>query len=474
MAGREKFKVDTWYDAPIRMGSQSVHGDSLKQKDQEVTKYFVSNLPGGCASSDLVKVMKDFVSIKGTYIARKYDKLGKHFGFVSFVNVRDPVALEGDMKDVWIGSYKLFIALARFVDEEKKDWKGGKKWVPVNEGNNMANQQVEELVMDRLDVEIKGGNQCGGGRTFREALLNLDPVKKPNALEVMIDSSVKGSLLWEGSGAVGRVTDFKNLTNLRVWLDLIGHPKVGIREVINYIGANFGLVVQKDVINESVVDLSFALIGVLTDSVQRINQVVNLKWKDNEFAVLVEEECGEWVPECLEDAYACLEDDSLNIEDGGVTRHDDEVKLRRNIDTVEAHEAIGVEEVMINHDRISEELNSQETVNVPSGKERPKKRAREGDDPFDIDKFIFASNGDGLGPREHVEVDRDLDRFVTPDLNGVLADSNTVQEENLTKEVAVEADETMNLGKVLSVEDIDKFGDSVVNVIQREGFQVGI
>ncbi|MFS7960364.1 hypothetical protein Hanom_Chr08g00702361 [Helianthus anomalus] len=53
----------------------------------------------------------------------------------------------------------------------------------------------------------------------------------------------------------------------------------------------------------------------------------------------------------------------------------------------------------------------------PLGQERPKKRAREGEDIFDIDRFIFALNREdqinGVDPS--VEVNRES--FMTPDLN---------------------------------------------------------
>ncbi|MFS7943832.1 hypothetical protein Hanom_Chr06g00504831 [Helianthus anomalus] len=39
--------------------------------------------------------------------------------------------LENHLKDVWIGSYKLYVVLARFVDGADLKRKGAKTWQPV-------------------------------------------------------------------------------------------------------------------------------------------------------------------------------------------------------------------------------------------------------------------------------------------------------------------------------------------------------
>lgn len=111
-------KVDVWYDVSY---NDRRHGrkENNERKKDEVTKFFVSNLPGKCSSADLKEVFQKYGDYQGSYIARKLDRLGKRFGFVMFRKVADTCKLENDMKDVWIGSYKLFVCLARFVDGER-------------------------------------------------------------------------------------------------------------------------------------------------------------------------------------------------------------------------------------------------------------------------------------------------------------------------------------------------------------------
>lgn len=162
MAAREKYKENTWYDAPARHGPRGQRGEISKKQEIKVSKFFVSNLPGGCSSKDLVDTLKGYGVILSTYIARKYDKFGKRFGFVSFANIVDPIALENDLKDVWIGSYKLFIALARFVDGDKMNWKGEQRWIPKkNENGNPAveNMEIEKETETAVNKERGGGEE---------------------------------------------------------------------------------------------------------------------------------------------------------------------------------------------------------------------------------------------------------------------------------------------------------------------------
>ncbi|MFS7958530.1 putative RNA recognition motif domain, nucleotide-binding alpha-beta plait domain superfamily [Helianthus anomalus] len=164
MADKEKYNIGTWYDVPQRKGSHQYQGETSKKNDVSVMKFFVSNLPGGYASSDLVKALKGFGVIHNTYIARKFDKLGKRFGFVSFANVKDPLGLERDMKDVWIRSYKLFIVLARFVDGERMNWKGDKRWSPVKTDRVPSDVGNRVIEMDPLVDVKKVGNGLEEGR----------------------------------------------------------------------------------------------------------------------------------------------------------------------------------------------------------------------------------------------------------------------------------------------------------------------
>ncbi|KAJ0811029.1 putative RNA recognition motif domain, nucleotide-binding alpha-beta plait domain superfamily [Helianthus annuus] len=363
MAGKEKYNIGTWYDVPQRKGSRQYQGETSKKNDVAATKFFVSNLPGGCASSDLVKALKGFGVIHNTYIARKFDKLGKRFGFVSFANVKDPLGLEKDMKDVWIGSYKLFIVLARFVDGERMNWKGDKRWTPVKTDRVPSDVGNKDIELEPLMDVQKVGNGLEEGRSFRDKLLNVEPMNPKKPLELVVNSEFNGGKSWIGCGAVGRVSDLKKLSNLRVWLDLTGLSRVGIKyigglwvmlvfetelsmesfvgvkevwkvcfdnlekwegqlipneriawlkvfglplclydkDIVDGIGALFGPVVHSPEFNALENDLSYVMMGVLRETATRVNELVKILWKEMEYSVLVEEESGDWTPDCLED-----------------------------------------------------------------------------------------------------------------------------------------------------------------------------
>ncbi|XP_021995205.1 uncharacterized protein LOC110892344 [Helianthus annuus] len=355
MTGRDRYKVDTWYEAPSRKGRKNNADVGSKVNGPVATKFFVSNIPEGCTSAVLNDVFKGFGNLIGTYIARKYDKLGKRFGFVSFANVKDPITLEKDLKDVWIGSYKLFIVLARFVDGEKVTWKEDKKWVPVAGKNNEA--RVKKDV--HVTVENQPASALFEGRSFRDTLVGKE--KGDDMVHVVLDDEVIGNVFWNGLGLLGTTKDLQALTSLKDWLRSVRLPNIRIRyvgglsvilvfedkegmmdflstkevwnpvlstlvvwegqrlpcdriawlkilglplclfdsTVVDKIGSMFGRVVQSAQVNEDLEDYSYAMVGVLCNSIKRFNQVCNVKWRNEVIAILVEEELGEWIPDCI-------------------------------------------------------------------------------------------------------------------------------------------------------------------------------
>ncbi|KAJ0455393.1 putative RNA recognition motif domain, nucleotide-binding alpha-beta plait domain superfamily [Helianthus annuus] len=351
MTGRERYNEGQWYDVPIRNGRRHRNQEG-NQPNIQITKMFVSNLPPRCSSADLVQVLKGFGDIQGTYIARKYDKLGKRFGFVSFGNVQDPERLESKMKDVWIGSYKLFIILARFVDGSKVQRKNEKAWRPVQE--QTTEKSVHGDAEPRVDVQ-KPGTSYVGGRSFKDILLGMDPVPEP--VEIMVPDEMSCCSEGHEVGLLGRLVDFKSLSNLRVWFSLSINKTVTIKylgglnvivifesvedkdwfrmkkrlwetvflsledwegqvidferlawikvygipmclmveSVIKDIGAIVGEVVQASNPSDGD-DWSYVRMGVLCKAGTRIHHNVQLSWKSNVVPVVVEEDPSDWVP----------------------------------------------------------------------------------------------------------------------------------------------------------------------------------
>ncbi|PWA63811.1 nucleotide-binding alpha-beta plait domain-containing protein [Artemisia annua] len=83
-----------------------------------ITKYFVTNLPNRCSGADLAGVVREFGIIFDIYIARKRDRNGNSFGFVSLLDVKDRVETERKLSGVRLGDFRLRFNVARFVLEE--------------------------------------------------------------------------------------------------------------------------------------------------------------------------------------------------------------------------------------------------------------------------------------------------------------------------------------------------------------------
>ncbi|KAM0026750.1 hypothetical protein Hdeb2414_s0020g00561771 [Helianthus debilis subsp. tardiflorus] len=180
-------------------------------------------------------------------------------------------------------------------------------------------------------------------------------------VHVVLDDEFIGNVFWNGLGLFGTTKDLQALTSLKDWLRSVRLPHVRIRyvgglsvilvfedkegmldflstkevwnlvfstlvlwegqmlpcdriawlkifglplcmfdsSVVDKIGSSFGRVVQSAQVNEDLEDYSYAMVGVLCNSMKRFNQVCNLKWRNEVISILVEEELGEWIPDCI-------------------------------------------------------------------------------------------------------------------------------------------------------------------------------
>ncbi|MFS7915323.1 hypothetical protein Hanom_Chr02g00164001 [Helianthus anomalus] len=182
---------------------------------------------------------------------------------------------------------------------------------------------------------------------------------------------------------------------------------------------------------------------------------LSLKWRDEVFPVMIEEEVGEWTPDCLEEGSVASkesmhDDDPLRKDDTGVDLNVDPfvgIEIGQNEMHDNDVQDIGlVKEVFTSHvsgGQVNRESKFKRRGcfrkktrpdKSPSsiGQGRPKKRSREGDNPFDIDRFIFPVN-----ERYKVGVlgGEAQEEFVTPDLNkdsgNVVTGANEVESNSI-------------------------------------------
>ncbi|KAI3825939.1 hypothetical protein L1987_07699 [Smallanthus sonchifolius] len=210
---------------------------------------------------------------------------------------------------------KLFVALARFVDgvavgNPVDDTKGKGK---VNENVSHANPNIGGAQHGTDKHGVDNANAVvGGGRSFLDSVLNRNKVDV-----IKIEDNIEGFSQWYGCSLLGKVVDFKALTNLKIerwdgkqklmderiaWLQVHGVPlQLAIDQVFDLVGAQYGEVVQPARMSTDDRNFSYAYIGILCKSSGRIVDRVDISWRGDTYNVWIDEDVGEWVPDCVEE-----------------------------------------------------------------------------------------------------------------------------------------------------------------------------
>ncbi|MFS7909230.1 putative nucleotide-binding alpha-beta plait domain superfamily, RNA-binding domain superfamily [Helianthus anomalus] len=121
-------------------------------------------ITSGRSSKDIEEFFRVLGAVTGVYVAKKRDKNGLKFGFVSFSGVTDCVELEGRMKGVKMGSFKLIVNVARFAAENKTFSR------PLKAPEVQSNQFQGPSVMATGNVR----SNYRGVRSYSEVLGNLN------------------------------------------------------------------------------------------------------------------------------------------------------------------------------------------------------------------------------------------------------------------------------------------------------------
>lgn len=250
--------------------------------------------------------------------------------------------------------------------------------------------------------------------------------------------------------------------------------------------------------------------GLLVDKVDRLTQKCVIDWHSSKFEVLVEEEEAGWIPECLVDFFeqeasatglenlAMEMESEKGLEEGEIAVEEHEIQLGPKetepdnvvIQNGNVQEVISNQFTEGNRYELSKKKRRKYTRRKSPGKSpshsdpgRPKKRQRDGSDPFDIDRFIFpepnhliyeSNTGDQDGEfmppdlNAHVELNEVVvEAGGTSDLDRPIID----QVSSPTVDVAQEVNETIALAKTLGAENLEMFEESLVIEIQKEGVQ---
>lgn len=314
-----------------------------------ITKLFVNNLPDRCSGADLAAVLRGMGTIFDIYIARKRNKEGKRFGFVSFLDVKDCKELLKTLSSVRLGDFKLKFNIARFVleegeiDQSKRDVRktrpsktAGKgpslkpfvfTWVEVNNMSFKEASTGESMgKMVTVDDSVEAFRSMHGRTiyvrlkslevlknirsTLREMKLQEGFVRYIGGLSILVefqsnehavmakDEMVKrkdcfdAPLLWEG-----QPIPFDRVA----WLKIVGLPlSISDPVVLNDIGSLFGMVIKEACVDEQGYDCSFHYVGVIVNHGKVINDVAFIRWRGKSFKVWVSETEKDWVGDFVE------------------------------------------------------------------------------------------------------------------------------------------------------------------------------
>nr|GEV67545.1 RNA-directed DNA polymerase, eukaryota [Tanacetum cinerariifolium] len=133
---------------------------------------YVTNFPTLLGSKDLWKLYDKCGTVADVYIARKLSKIGQRFAFVRFLKVKNKELLIDDLNKIWIGSYHLFAAMARFEKKPNTYTKTNPK-PASNHPNNHAKTTLSSTHVNpnKSYVNALNGNSSSNHATQPKTIL---------------------------------------------------------------------------------------------------------------------------------------------------------------------------------------------------------------------------------------------------------------------------------------------------------------
>ncbi|GJU68843.1 RNA-directed DNA polymerase, eukaryota, reverse transcriptase zinc-binding domain protein [Tanacetum coccineum] len=126
MTGVSSFKSDpgawTWvFGKNKNLNAKHIDNPFEKDVDKIATSFFVMNFPESLDAKGLWKEFQPFGRIVDAFIANKRLKIGKRFGFVRFLGVNNADTFVNRLSNIWMGSYHVFVSVAKFQRQNKTD-----------------------------------------------------------------------------------------------------------------------------------------------------------------------------------------------------------------------------------------------------------------------------------------------------------------------------------------------------------------
>ncbi|KAJ0764965.1 putative RNA recognition motif domain, nucleotide-binding alpha-beta plait domain superfamily [Helianthus annuus] len=318
-----------------------------------ITKFYVTNIPDNCSGANLAREVRNFGEIFDIYVARKRDKVGRRFAFVSLLDVKDRREMEKVLSSIRLGEYKLKVNVARFVLEEgevndrrsffpPKNERPEKKFNAEEGNRRQANQNTFHANAMSFKEAFSGASR---GKSIEvedsvcafESLHGRSLVLKVCSLEVLqrVKRLLEEMKLGEGEvrylGGFLILVTFRSKEHAKMALEeLVGRPELfcsvvvwegqdlpfervawlkvyGIPlsllaiKVFDSIGAFFGSVVKKPTVDRMEIDSSFHYIGVMVGHGARIKEELFLKWRGKTLKIWVEEDDKDWISDYVDE-----------------------------------------------------------------------------------------------------------------------------------------------------------------------------
>ncbi|GJW80214.1 RNA-directed DNA polymerase, eukaryota, reverse transcriptase zinc-binding domain protein [Tanacetum coccineum] len=122
MAGNSNSHGWTWvFGKNKKKQSKPIENPLVKEVEKIATSFFVTNFPESLDAKNLWKEFQSFGRIVDAFIANKRSKTGKRFGFVRFLGVCNGEEFAKYMSSIWIGSYHVYVSIAKFQRTSKKE-----------------------------------------------------------------------------------------------------------------------------------------------------------------------------------------------------------------------------------------------------------------------------------------------------------------------------------------------------------------
>ncbi|GJV30473.1 RNA-directed DNA polymerase, eukaryota [Tanacetum coccineum] len=340
--------------------------------DKVSVSYYITNLPQDIPTREIWNRCASIGTIVDVYVAQKLSKMGRRFGFVRFIKVKDTKEVEKRLCDIWFGNYHVFASVARVKRKEsnmnrqdyhvnKKEGKvrmqqdgmrNGRSYAKAVAGEKPKNvEQVQEMRSMIIEKKELTGLTDVSSTILEEV---REPTSIPNLMNLCCEEGfsninirhVGGLWVWVAceNGKVSRkfTTNmgiqqlFKSLRPLSsefvvnerlVWLEISKLPLCAWNScVFKKIATLWGEVLFAD--EDESNSLEIGKVYVKTANMAAIQEPVlvdiegkKYKEDEHEFNLEQESDCGEYVPNTFNESNK----DMIHVEkDTNVGRDSDE------------------------------------------------------------------------------------------------------------------------------------------------------